>query len=462
MPSLVHVLKKYSCRVPRGVGDALALLPYSWRPGFAASYRNAAAARLWFDEKATPDEQRNFIFRRVRHMAQYAVQNVPFYARYYAESGFSVDSLRSFDDLTRIPVVSKEILQSTPLEERSCKRRGRTLTYTGGSTGEPFKFYSDALQVGNEWAHIHHIWKRLGYRQRDLLLSVALDEDREPVYYDALRHSIVLNIHYPRKTVVEAFQRIPLRKRRARYFRGYPSSLAELLSYCEEYEPGLLEELRQTIHGSFLASEFPLPSFRSAIERTTARPGISWYGHSERTLLAWEKTTPFLYEPMQSYGFCETVEDSDGFVSLVGTSYWNFASPLIRYRVNDGVRVVRKSDGILRAFEILEGRQGDYLIDRNGQKFSITHLNLSCRESTWAVARCIQVEQRRPGHAIIWVTPRQSVALEELESAFDFGRLNIDCEFRIVDRPFMTARGKVMLRVSTLPENDGVQKRPGN
>ena len=32
---------------------------------------------------------------------------------------------------------------------------------------------------------------------------------------------------------------------------------------------------------------------------------------------------------------------------------------------------------------------------------------------------------------------------------FNFDRLNLECEFRIVEKPFVSARGKVLLKVST-------------
>ena len=451
MESLVYYLKRNAYRMPRFVGEAIARVPYSKRLGFGSDYRNALATHHWFENIATPEERRGYIFDKITRIVRYAFENVPFYANFYAESGFNPYSLRSFDDLTKIPIVTKSLLQDTDLNRRSCYRRGRVTTYTGGSTGEPFKFYSDARQIGVECAHIHHIWKSLGYSQKDLLLSVALDESQPPIFYDALRHSLILNIHYPFDLLAQTFKRMPQRSRRVRFFRGYPSSFAEFLSYCERSAPSVLSDLLETLEGSFLASEFPTPAFRKTIENVTRRPTVSWYGHSERTILAWEKTRPWIYEPMHSYGFCEAIRLPDGFITLVGTSYWNYASPFIRYQLDDGVYPIVVSEGLLRAFEIKDGRRSDFIIDKNGSRFSITHLNLSCHESTWALARCIQIEQRQPGSVIFWVTLRRSsVTVSELEAAFGFEHLNLDCEFRIVDKPFVTARGKTLLKVSTV------------
>lgn len=447
--SLISFLKNNASKTPFSIGAGLSKIPYSIRPGFGSDYRRAQETRRWFEERASLDEKRDFIFRKVRRVVEIASREVPFYRDFYAKNGFNVADLRSFEDIEKIPIVTKEILQARELEERSRKTPGRSATFTGGSSGEPFLFYSDKRQIGNEWAHMHWIWGRLGFNQSDLKLSVALEPEAPPVFYNGLRHEAVLNIYFSRDILCKAFLNLPKKKRKIKYLRGYPSAFSEFLSFCETENPAVLDALRENLRGSFLASEFPSPIFRETIERTTGKPTISWYGHSERAILAPEIRRSGLYEPLQSYGFCETARDADGFESLVGTAYWNFASPLIRYRVDDGVKVFEKEGGILKSFEILQGRIGDFLVDKNGEKFSVTHLNLSCRRETWELVRCVQVEQRSPGSAIFWVTPRRETTSDELEKAFDFQNLALDCEFRIVEKPFRTKIGKTPLKIST-------------
>lgn len=442
---MLTAIKNYLPHAPRCVGNVLAAIPYTMRLRYGRDYRHAMESIASF-EHLSLDKKKAFIFERVYRVVAYALENIPFYQQYYSEHRFSLRRLKGFEDISEIPVITKSILQGYALEERCSPKKGRIVSYTGGSTGEPFKFFSDPRQIGNEWAHIHHIWEKIGFHQGNLLLSVALEAQEEPVYYDALRHALVLNIHYPRETIISHFKAIPLRKRAVKYFRGYPSAWAEILSYMENNSPETLEELRATLNGSLLASEFPLPIFRSTIELLTERPTISWFGHSERALLAWEKTRPFLYEPMQSYGYCETITEN-GLTSLVGTSYYNHVFPFIRYKTDDNVKIVDSQGLLLNAFEVLEGRTGDFLIDKNGESFSITHLNLSCRESTWAIVRSVQVEQKIPGKITLWVTPRGSVSIKQLRDAFQFDSLNLECDFKIIERPIRSSRGKVLLKI---------------
>lgn len=447
---IVQLLKKNAHRIPFWLGRPLSQVPYSCRPLLASSYKQSRLEIQDYDTYGSIEREKEYIFKKVRRLVYFAINNVPFYAKYYSQHHFDPDSLKSFDDLERIPIVSKEILSTVDIEERSCYKRGRYLSYTGGSTGEPFKFYSDPNQLGHEWAHFHKIWGNYGYKQSDLLLSISLEPDQMPIFYDVMRNALILNIHYPFHIIAEKLLKKRAVLSRIKYFRGYPSSIAEFLIFCQQEESSLLQIIKTNLKGCFLASEYPHPQFREPIERIVECPTISWYGHSERTILAYERNSPYVYEPLQTYGFCEAVTYSGDFTTLVGTCYNNYVSPLIRYSLDEGVQILESINGLLKSFEIKEGRHGDVIFDKNNTPISITHLNLSCRQETWRIARCIQVEQRKPGDLIIWVTPRyKETSIKEIRESFDFEKINFDCEFRIIHEPFRTPRGKVILRVST-------------
>lgn len=66
--------------------------------------------------------------------------------------------MRGFEDLHRIPVVNKAVLQQYGIEERSSRVKGRALVNTGGSSGQPLGFYIQGSAVAHEWAHMHRAW----------------------------------------------------------------------------------------------------------------------------------------------------------------------------------------------------------------------------------------------------------------------------------------------------------------
>src|SRR5690606_8345135 len=132
--------------------------------------------------------------------------------------------------------------------------------------------------------------------------------------------------------------------------------------------------LSDNLEGVFLGSEYPHAHYRNVIEEVFNVKTISWYGHTERAVLAYEKNEKFKYEPFNTYGFAEAVEiDCDNY-QLIGTSYYNFAPPLIRYNTNDIISDVAIEDGILKSFRITKGREGEFVIDRNNKKINLTGL----------------------------------------------------------------------------------------
>ena len=91
---------------------------------------------------------------------------------------------------------------------------------------------------------------------------------------------------------------------------------------------------------------------------------ISWYGHSEMCVLAYDEGCRNRYRPFATYGLAE-VEDGH----LLGTSFHNHSMPLIRYDTGDLVEATERTDGgLVVEFAIKEGRSGDFVVDKGGKK----------------------------------------------------------------------------------------------
>ena len=87
-----------------------------------------------------------------------------------------------------------------------------------------------------------------------------------------------------------------------------------------------------------MGSEFPAPAYRNKIESILSIPTVSWYGHTERCVLAGDHLSrPYEYYPFHTYGFVEAVQAQDGEYSLVATSFHNHTSPFIRYDTEDRI-----------------------------------------------------------------------------------------------------------------------------
>jgi phenylacetate-CoA ligase len=99
---------------------------------------------------------------KLRRMAEYANERVPFHRRKFAEAGFSHDQLRTLDDLRRIPFMTREewmeSLQQTPLfGDLLSTDPTNAIRYhlTSGTTGRtPIR----VLDSTKDWEWIAEMW----------------------------------------------------------------------------------------------------------------------------------------------------------------------------------------------------------------------------------------------------------------------------------------------------------------
>jgi phenylacetate-CoA ligase len=215
--------------------------------------------------------------------------------------------------------------------------------------------------------------------------------------------------------------------------------------------PDLHVILSQTIKAVFLNSEFPHPHFRNTIEAVFGAITLSWYGHTERCVLAHEKKERFLYFPMQSYGWVEGLTDTNGKSQLIGSSYYNFSSPFIRYNTGDLIENCHFGKaGILRTFTINDGRSGEFILDKNHNRIPLTGLIFGRHHVLFDFTSFVQVKQLKPGFAIILYVCRAGKKLpwnRLVCDLFDCTNVNIEFDFQEIQEPVMTNSGKLNILI---------------
>jgi len=101
----------------------------------------------WFDRKRLAEIQG----KRLCGIINHAYQTVPFYRKLYG-ADLDLDTI-NLDRMHRLPVVTKELLRNTPLQERTAvdANTGRCkLVYTTGSTGIPLATLDDPYSMAYE------------------------------------------------------------------------------------------------------------------------------------------------------------------------------------------------------------------------------------------------------------------------------------------------------------------------
>jgi len=438
-------LKNNLKNISPGLGKFINKIPYSKRPGLGSVYKNRLT-EINLINNYNQEQKQEFIFSRLKALTKLAYSNIPFYKGHYDKEGFHPEDLKSFDDLKKIPVISKSILQEWELEERSSQTKGSYIVNTGGSSGSPFSLYIEPSSMGHEWAHMHSIWGKFNYQPSDLKLVFGGRSDlKDVIEYDVVRNHFAIDI-YADYTLLAIKLKQLLKKYEIKYLHGYPSSIYDFAVYCENEDVELKELLSKNLKGAFLGSEYPHKHYRETIESVFDIPTISWYGHTERAVLAFEKNEQFTYEPFLSYGFSEAFSLGENNYNLIATSYYNNASPLIRYNTEDIITDVVENGGILESFKITKGREGEFVTDRIGKKINITGLIFGRHHELFNYSKFIQVKQIKQGIIEVHFVSESKNEVEAAE-LFDMQNLNFDIKFIKNKEPHRTQAGKINLLI---------------
>lgn len=443
---LLTKIKRKLTRLPLPIGTMISHIPYSLRSGFNTIYTQRKKEIANLEYQSTRYKQM-FIFERVKAIAEFAYKNIPFYTRFYRQADVNPTRLTCFKDIQHLPILDKSQLQAVELEERSYKTKNRYLINTGGSSGHPLTFFMERESHPHEWAHMHHIWDKTGFHQTRLkILFAGRSNVRNIVDYDSISHQLIVDVYKGWELIADKLLSI-YSKYKPQYLHGYPSVLFDFIFWLHVNKHPLLPLLKNSISAIFLGSEAPAKVFRKDIEELINCQSISWYGHTERAILAYEKNEYGIYYPFQSYGYGESLEDITG-TKLLGTSYYNYASPLIRYDTGDRISAY-SNDGVLEYFEVTHGREGEFIFDKNNEKIFLTALIFGRHHELLNQSKHIQIKQTIHGSAEIHIVLRETSHLNimDLAKLFDSNNVQIDFSFNIISQPYRTITGKVPLLI---------------
>lgn len=445
--SYIVYAKQNLTRIPYSLGRYIALVPYNFRPGMNTLYpiRKKEISNFC---KLNSGNYKRFIFEKVKEISVYAYENIPFYQDIYNAADVNPTKFTHFHDIFELPIVSKADLQSVPIEYRSNIKLKKSIANTAGSSGQSLSFFIEPTSIPHEWAHMHTIWAKLGYKQSDLKIAFGGRADVKNIMeYDAVRHQLTIDIYRsPQQIADTLFDNF--KKYKPKYLHGYPTAIFDFIIWLDVNHHPLLPVLKSHIKGMLLGSEYPSPTLRKKVEELLSCGSVSWYGHTERAILAYEKDEQYTYSPFVTYGFSEAIKNQQDDFSLVATSYYNFASPLIRYNTSDLIDP-NIQDDLLLDFKISSGRNGEYVLDRKSNKIYLTALIFGRHHSIFDYVQHIQVKQNEVGKIIFYITSNDNYSHEFLIDKMDLTNVDLEFSLEVIQSPIKTAAGKVPLLIKS-------------
>ncbi len=396
-----------------GAGLSVVPLPYLLGGEFRRWRQFAAEADRWDAERI-----REYQVAELRRVLTLAYEKTEYYRQTFRSVGFHPGDLKSPEDLQRLPTIDKvsvrenwERMLTRPITDSSVD-----LVTTGGTSGEPMRFYMGSSRHAPEFGHLTNCWSRVGYQPGDVfavLRGRVIAKPTDGMYY---QYDPLFRYHY-----YSTFHMSPddLRKYLAhmnrvqpKFLHVYPSSLFALVEFAAAEGLGLPKSIRAAL----LESEPLFPHQRALFKSKI--PGVhifTSYGHSEKLVMAAPCEKSDEYHVVPTYGYAEVLKENgqpsaDGENGeLTGTGFIHDVMPLIRYRTKDSVtrggnkcEACGRQHMMLKAIEGWRGQQ--FLVARDGHTLvSMTALNL--HDDTFDGITRFQFQQSVPGKVVLKLVP---------------------------------------------------------
>ena len=321
-----------------------------------------ALARLLEQERWGAAEIAEHQGARVRELVQVAYSRSPYYREIMDAARLRPADIRSIADVPKLPLLTRATVRErgpdlvTARRPRGSWRHG----HTSGTTGSPLSMWYDreTCVQNNAQDRRQKTWG--GMRLGDwigVFLGRVIVPPRQhaPPYWRVnvvQREVWFSSFHMSERSLEHHVAEI--RRRHLRFLEGYPSTLFILATY--------LRRAGQTLpmRAVFTSSETLHPVQREAIEHAFACRLFDFYGLAERTIFAGECEAHAGRHLAEDFGYTEVVDEAGnpvapgGWGYLVGTSLYNRAMPMLRYRTNDVSRVLEAPCVCGRRFRVLD------------------------------------------------------------------------------------------------------------
>lgn len=401
---------------------------------------------------------------RLRHLVQHAIKTVPFYQRLHERGAVDPDSIRVVGDVKALPLISKEEIRGKVDDFLSTAFRRVDLheATTGGSSGEPFHFYSTARERSVEWAFVHHLWARAGFSPSDwrvVLRGAHIGGERDGRHWQFMPKSreLVLSGYHLDDANMRQYHDL-IQSRGLKFLHCYPSSGYLFATFL------LRSGLRLPLKAVLATSETVHAFQREALEDAFQCRVYSFYGLSEHVCLAGECEHSELYHVQPQYGVTEILDESGRDVTaagqigeIVATGFLNEAMPFIRYRTGDHAMVSQSRCRCGRDCLLLEklvGRSYEYVVTSRQTVISLTALVFAQHFAAFRRIKKMQIVQERIGEiTVVIVREADYTPADEHEIKSRFKECvpdGLSVRFQYVDSIAPAAGGKHRFMVQHL------------
>lgn len=439
----LNQLKKLYLNAPTWMQKLYTSIPYE--------IRNGTEYRRWKHFLAEEINQDEYTLLKLKETIFYAYENTKYYKSVFDRIGISPYDIHTSKDIETIPYLTKEIIRENfdDLLVPHYSKRKRFYVKTGGTTGYPQTFYQSKNVWQKEQAFVQDFFSKFQYTPKVLKAIFMGGDFKLSNENDFFRKSYMNNaIHFsPLHLSVKSVSRYVeiLNHYKPTFFHSYPSSLLFLIRNMIEQNLQLDYQIKTIFLVSEGYEEKDIQIIKGFFNCTIA----SFYGHTERIIFATSMDQNLKsYRIDKRYGNFELIDNNNHPIetediqgTIVGTSFDNFAMPLIRYKTDDMATYFDYDGGVISKIESL--RNQVYVDGKDGLQIAITSFPIA---QTSKNIHLWQIIQKKPGEIELLIVPKIGFSQTDkmyitsvLEKKF---KGNLNYKIVLANKPYLTPQGK--------------------
>ncbi len=332
----------------------------------------------------SPKDIKELQWHRVEKIIKHSYENVPYYRTLFDQIGINLKDIQTPEDFRKIPILTKNDIRNnfSQLLATGYDPKDLELSATGGSTGEPVRYYHDSNYKAYQSASTARVYNWVtGYHRGDCEFKVwGSDIDiKHAVSSRSIKKFIKNAIHpvifYPAfqmsQTMICQFID-DIWKKKPSIIAGYTTPLVFIGDYIIKHNINLS---KAGIKGVISGSETLFPYQRRILEQAFYCKVHNYYGSREMGNVVFECGKGELHV-FDDIIYLEVIggngepskENEIGMIVL--TCLTNFCMPFIRYQIED-IAIPESGACIcgrgLSSISAIEGRVQDMIILKEGK-----------------------------------------------------------------------------------------------
>ncbi len=399
--------------------------------------------------------------QKLRDLITFSYNFIPYYRELFKKQKINPEAVKTLQDLSKIPVLTKEIVKER-FDDLVCNKelffKNKPMIYhTSGSTGKPLKFYHDKFTNISKFVFIWRMQEWCGYRigKRFAIISTAFIKNNNIFNFKKLSNTLYISINKINKTnsliILDE-----LIKYKCKFLRGYPSSIFNFLRLIENNPKIKKLKLISVITYAENLSNFQ----RKYIESLLNVKVYNMYTQWEHVCLAVECESGNMHHQMEN-GILEILDKDNNVLGggksgeITATGFYNRTMPLIRYKLGDLGIKLKSECSCGRSHDIisgLDGRVSEGIITPDGR--FINGLNTAVKFSTGFDS--IQIIQNLRSYIDVKIVKNNSFSEEDIKILENnlrrFLGNEIKINFLFVSKIEASKNGKTKFVINNLKE----------